>query len=212
MNKARGRFITFEGGEGAGKTTQIQLLAEWLEGKGLEVVCTREPGGTRGAEIIRELLLTGDADRWPPMTEALLMTAARTDHVSRVIEPALQAGKWVVCDRFSDSTRAYQGSAGNLGRDAMTDLQKIALGDFQPDLTFILDLDVAAGAARVDARADGKTRFDARDAAFHQAVREAFLAIAREEPGRCALIDAGQPLDAVQQAIRRTADSRLTIG
>lgn len=210
MNNRSGRFITFEGGEGAGKTTQIARLAGWLRERGVSVVKTREPGGTKGAEIIRELLLTGEKGRWAPMTEALLMTAARSDHVERVIKPALEQGDWVLCDRFSDSTLAYQGGAGELGLPAMRDLQRAALGDFEPDLTLILDLDVEAGAARVDSRGETKTRFDAQNRTFHEAVRAAFLDISRAEPDRCAIIDASQDVDSVQTAIQTVVQDRLT--
>lgn len=198
------QFVTFEGGEGAGKSTQIDLVSIWLKDKGIEHVVTREPGGSPGAEIIRDILVKGATDRWQPMTEALLMTAARAEHVSRTIKPALENGKWVLCDRFFDSTVAYQGAARGLGMPEMRNLQSLALGSFQPDLTFIFDLPVKQGLARARGREnekeidmDKEDRFERMDLTFHLALHQGFLAIADLEPDRCKVIDAMRSIDAI---------------
>lgn len=197
----RGYFITLEGGEGAGKTTQIQLLAERLAAQGVESIVTREPGGNPQAELIRDLLVTGEVDRWSPMTEALLMTASRAEHVSRTIIPALSVGKWVLCDRFSDSTTAYQGLARGLGMKKMRKLQTLALEEFGPDLTFILDLPADVGLARALKRESGhgdavpEDRFERMDQEFHQEIRTGYAKIAENEPERCRLIDADQTIE-----------------
>ncbi len=188
----RGVFITFEGGEGAGKTTQLQTLRRALERRGVAVTATREPGGTAGAEAIRELVLDGAVERWSHGVEALLMTAARLDHVERLIAPALAAGQWVLSDRFSDSTRVYQGIAGGLGRARIDALIDLFLPSPRPDLTLLLDLPVEAGLAR-RAGAGGGSRFEARDRAFHERVRAGFLELATAEPQRFAVIDAAGP-------------------
>lgn len=195
--RARGCFITFEGGEGAGKSTQIALLRERLEGTGREVLATREPGGTPGAEEIRRLLVTGEPERWDAWSEALLIAAARRDHVERVIRPALASGIWVLCDRFLDSTLAYQGAVAGLGTDAIEALHSLVLGRLRPDLTLILDIDPAIGLTRAGKRAEGEGRFEARGLEWHRRLREAFLAIAKAEPGRCKVIDASREQDAV---------------
>lgn len=196
-----GRFITFEGGEGGGKSTQLRLLAQRLAEDGGEVVATREPGGSPGAEAIRDLLVRGAADRWSAMTETLLMYAARRDHVERVIKPALGRGAWVLCDRFADSTRAYQGAAGGTDPAFIAALEAHVLGDIRPDLTLILDLPPEAGLARAASRAGAETRFESKGAAFHARLRQAFLDIARAEPDRCRVIDAAQSLEAVSADI-----------
>jgi len=206
---ASGRFITLEGGEGAGKSTQARRLAERLTARGHPVVVTREPGGSEGAEKIRELLVTGAADRWSPMTETLLVYAARRDHVERTIAPALAAGDWVVSDRFADSTRAYQGAGGGVSGSLIQALERHVLGETRPDLTLILDLPVEAGLARIAGRTHAETRFEAKGGAFHQRLREGFLAIARVESDRCAVIDATQGLDAVEAAIWAAVEARL---
>ena len=193
----RGRFITLEGGEGAGKTTLIQALAEKLRGRGLDVVVTREPGGTPGAEALREILLTGATDRWSPMTEALLMYAARVDHVERLIAPALQRGAWVLSDRFADSTTAYQGAAGGVPIERIKALHLAALGNFKPDLTLILDVNPTVGIERTIARGEDATRFERFDPGFHGRLRQAFLDIADDEPDRCVVIDGGEAADIV---------------
>jgi dTMP kinase len=204
----RGRFITFEGGEGAGKSTQLQRLAERLRARDLEVVATREPGGSPGAEAIRALVLNGDADRWSPVTETLLMYAARRDHLERVIEPALARGAWVVCDRFADSTRAYQGAAGGTDPGLIAALEAHVLGQARPDLTLIFDLAPEVGLERAHARG-GELRFETKGLAFHQRLREGFLAIARTEPERCALIDAAGSIEAVEAAVWSAVATRL---
>jgi len=205
---ARGRFITFEGGEGAGKSTQLKRLVQRLGGRGLEVVATREPGGSAGAEAIRELVLNGAADRWSPVTETLLMYAARRDHIERVIEPALARGAWVVCDRFADSTRAYQGAGGGIEADFIAELERRVLGETRPNLTLIFDLPTQTGLSRAQARG-GEMRFESKGLAFHERLREAFLAIARDEPQRCALIDATGSMDAVEDAVWGAVAKRL---
>jgi dTMP kinase len=197
-----------EGGEGAGKTTQLRRLAERLRGQGREVVATREPGGSPGAEAIRELVLNGAADRWSPVTETLLMYAARRDHIERVIEPALQRGAWVVCDRFADSTRAYQGAAGGTDPALIAALEAQVLGTARPDLTLLFDLAPEVGLARAEARG-GEMRFEAKGLAFHERLRQGFLAIARAEPERCVVIDAAATPDAVEAAVWAAVDERL---
>lgn len=205
----RGRFITFEGGEGAGKSTQLKLLAEALARAGIEVVATREPGGSKGAEAIRALLVTGDVDRWDAQTEALLHSAARRDHLVKTVWPALERGAWVVCDRFADSTLAYQGYGHGLPRDFIVDLTRLTLGDFAADLTLILDLPVEEGLKRAGGRSGAEDRYERMGTAFHDRLRQGFLEIARHNLDRCAVIDAGQDLDAVHQAILAVVKTRL---
>jgi len=206
---AQGCFITLEGGEGAGKSTQARRLADRLVARGLQVTVTREPGGSAGAETIRELLVTGEADRWSPITETLLMYAARRDHIERTIAPALAAGGWVVSDRFADSTRAYQGAGGGAPVSLIQTLERYVLGETRPDLTLILDLPVDVGLARTLARSHAETRFEAKGPDFHKRLREGFLAIARVEADRCALIDANQDVAAVEAAIWAVVEARL---
>lgn len=200
-----GRFITLEGGEGAGKSTQAKRLAAALAASGRAVLRTREPGGTPGAERIRALLLGHGP--WDPVAEAMMMFAARREHVVRVIRPFLDAGGWVVCDRFADSTLAYQGAQG-LPRDVWAGLAAIALEGFAPDLTLVLDLPPEAGMARAAARS-GADRYERMGMAFHIAVRDGFLRIAAAAPDRCAVVDAGQGTDDVTAAIRAAVRSRL---
>jgi dTMP kinase len=192
------RFITLEGGEGAGKTTQARLLAEALAPRGIEVVRTREPGGAPGAERLRTLLLEGDT-AWSPPAETLLHFAARAEHVERTIRPALTAGRWVVCDRFADSTMAYQGYGQGADRGMITTLTQLM--DIVPDVTFVLDVSPAVATARLAARGERADRYQAMDRAFHARVAEGFRAIARAEPKRCVLIDADAPEAAVHAAI-----------
>lgn len=198
---ARGLFITFEGGEGAGKSTQVGLLAMRLAAQGRDVVRTREPGGSPGGEAIRALLVTGGADRWSATTETLLMNAARRDHIERVIAPALQRGAVVICDRFADSTRAYQGAAGGAAPELIAALEAAVVGDTRPNLTFILDLPVEIGLARAAGRGGEEVRFEGRDLSFHQRLRSAFLAIAEAEPKRCRVIDGLDTSDLVAETI-----------
>ena len=210
---AAGRFVTVEGGEGAGKSTQIRRLAAWLDGRGIETVTTREPGGTPGAEAIRALLVTGEPDRWDAATEALLIAAARRDHAVKLIRPALARGAWVLCDRFADSTLAYQGYAGGLPPDGLAALARFTVGGLTPDLTVILDLPAEAGLARAGRRMaagpGAETRFEGRDLRFHEAVRDGFLDIARREPARCVVVDAAAPVDDVARRIAAAVGERL---
>ncbi len=205
----KGRFITLEGGEGAGKSTQLRRLAETLAARGIDVLTTREPGGSKGAEEIRALLVSGDTGRWGPVTEALLHSAARRDHLERTVWPALEAGRWVVCDRFFDSTMAYQGYGLGLGRERIAALQALALDGFRPDLTLILDIDVRTGLRRAAARAGGEDRYERMDIGFHERLRHGFLDIAEREPERCAVIDADADLDHVQARVWNAVASRL---
>ena len=217
----RGRFITFEGGEGVGKSTQVRRLAERLRGLGQggggEVVVTREPGGSPGAEAIRALLVSGPVERWSSISETLLMYAARRDHIERVIAPALERGAWVICDRFYDSSRAYQGAAGGAPAGLIKALETDVVGDLIPDLTLILDLPVQVGLARARQRirnGGGKNgggqegRFEAKGAAFHERLRAAFLAIAENEPDRCRVIDADADIDAVTRRIGAAVEAK----
>lgn len=197
----RGRFITFEGGEGTGKSTQVARLVERLTAQGLEVVRTREPGGSPGAEAIRALVVSGDADRWSPRTELLLMYAARSDHLERTILPALEAGHWVVCDRFADSSRAYQGAGGGAAAELIETLDHGIVGAHQPDLTLIFDLPVETGLERALGRGAAETRFESKGLAFHRRLRDGFARIAAENPARCRLIDAAGTPDRVSERV-----------
>lgn len=204
---ARGFFIALEGGEGAGKSTQAKRLAEGLRAEGREVVLTREPGGSPGAEDIRKLLVTGDAARWSPLTEALLMYAARADHLNVTIRPALARGAIVISDRFADSSEAYQGAGGGVPLETLNALRAAVVGNDEPDLTLIFDLSVEAGLARASARG-GDARFESKGADYHQRLRDAFLAIAERRKDKAVLIDASQDADTVAEAIRlRVADA-----
>ncbi|WP_411820355.1 dTMP kinase [Hyphococcus formosus] len=206
-----GVFISFEGGDGAGKSTQIKRLADAVRATGREVVLTREPGGSDGAEAIRKLLLEGAADRWSPMTEALMMYAARADHLERVILPALERGAVVISDRFSDSTMAYQGLAGALGEKRVGALQDLVVGSNDPDLTIILDLPVKDGLARAGARSGNEQRFESKGTAFQENVRNAFLEIAKRNPERCAVIDATGDMDMVTARVLSEVKARLSL-
>lgn len=195
---ARGRFISLEGGEGVGKSTQLEALAQALEGRGLPVLVTREPGGSPGAEAIRKLLLEGEETRWNPRAEALLFAAARSDHVEKTIKPALERGEWVLSDRFLDSSLAYQGEAGRLGIEAVHDLHRFGSLDFLPDRTLVLLLDEAEGAMRARVR-DGNRgdRIGSRPPSYHAAVEAGFRTMAVKEPERVRLIDADGPAPTV---------------
>jgi len=207
----RGKFITFEGGEGTGKSTQAGLLAHNLESLGLGVLVTREPGGSPGAEIIRHVLLSGAAKPLGADAEAMLFAAAREDHVRCTIEPALAAGKWVVCDRFADSTRVYQGALGQVDRRLIKGLERVSIGDLLPDLTLILDVPVdVALERRALRRGDAPPdRFEAENIEFHQKLREAFRALAAAEPERCVIIDASVPRVQVAEDIWDTVQAKL---
>lgn len=196
-----GRFITIEGGEGSGKSTQISLLKNALEEQNISHILTREPGGEAGAEAIRELLVTGDKSRWDALAETLLFSAARVQHIARLIRPALAEGKWVICDRFVDSTRVYQGVGKGVSKSMVDELHRLTLGNFMPDCTIILDIDPQVGVGRAKGRQGHETRFEEMDMAFHQQVRDGFLAIAKEEPGRCHVIDASQPVEVIHAQI-----------
>lgn len=197
----RGRFITFEGGEGTGKSTQAARLVERLSARGLSVTRTREPGGSPGAEAIRALVVSGSADRWSARTELLLMYAARSDHLERTIGPALDAGRWVVCDRFADSSRVYQGVAGGADMTLIAALERGVVGERTPDLTLVLDLPSELGLERAMERGMGETRFESKGATFHARLREGFRAVARAHPDRCRLIDASGDSDAVARRV-----------
>lgn len=198
---AEGRFITLEGGEGAGKSTLARALAEALRGRNLNVVVTREPGGAQGADAIRALLVSGDANRWSPTEEALLFAAARLNHLEHTILPALERGDWVICDRYYDSTRAYQGAAGGLAPGVL-DALNVLIKAPVPDLTLICDIDPKLGLARSRGEHAGEDRFERKDATFHALVREEFRAIAKREPWRCAVIDASKsPQDMLAAAL-----------
>ena len=208
----RGRFISFEGGEGAGKSTQARRLADRLRAIGLEVVATREPGGSPGGEAIRDLLVNGPPERWSAITETLLMYAARRDHLERVITPALERGAWVVCDRFFDSTRAYQGAGGGAPAELIAALEAAVVGEIKPDLTLILDMPVAAGLARAAGRGQGEARFESKGLEFHERLRAAFLAVARGEPERCVVLAADAGIETLTAQIWAAVDSRLGVG
>ncbi len=197
---SRGRFITVEGGEGVGKSTQVRHLAGALHDRGIATRCTREPGGSPGAEEIRQSLVTGETARWDAMTEALLHFAARRDHLVTTVWPALERGEWVVSDRFADSTVAYQGYGHGLDREALARLYALVAGDFTPDLTIILDAPVDLGLARAGERG-GDDRYERMDVAFHERLRDGFLEIARSEPERCVVIDASPEPAEVRRAV-----------
>jgi len=205
----RGRFITIEGGEGAGKSTQLDLLVRALERAGIAAQRTREPGGSEGAEAIRRLLLEGADERWDAIAETLLFYAARREHVTRLIQPALNRGIWVVCDRFADSTIAYQGYGRGLPMAELQALHRFALGDFAPDLTLILDLPAAEGLARAAKRSGSADRFERLDTAFHERLRQGFQQIAATDPQRCVVIDASGDVDSVHQEVLAAVAARL---
>ena len=213
--RQRGKFITLEGGEGVGKSTQSKRLAEFLEDRGITVSRTREPGGSDGGEQIRRLLVEGAPGRWTPLTEAFLYAAARADHVAHLIEPALAEGRWVISDRFTDSTLAYQGFGHGLPLDAVAQLNALAAGELKPDLTFILAVPVGDGLARARARTDERDeaaredRYERMDEGFHQRVAEGYLTIARSEPERCVVVDTTRPVDQVARVISATVGERL---
>lgn len=204
----RGRFITLEGGEGAGKSTLARGIVEALRAKGLEVVQTREPGGSPGADEIRAILVQGDAARWSAMEEALLFAAARSNHLMQLIRPALARGAWVVCDRYYDSTRAYQVAGGGIDPRALDALNALIEAP-APDLTLVLDLEPDAGLSRSRGVDVGEDRFEKKDAAFHARVRAAFLEIAAAEPSRCVVLQAAQSKDAVLAAALAAIEARL---
>ncbi|HAJ48741.1 MAG TPA: dTMP kinase, partial [Alphaproteobacteria bacterium] len=205
---------SLEGGEGAGKSTQIRLLERKLRARGLDVLTTREPGGVPAAEALRTLLLTGGQDQWTVTSEALLMTAARVEHWHKKIAPALTQAQWVLCDRFSDSTIAYQGIAGGLGVDRVKALQAWALGTAEPDLTLVFDIPAAQGLQRTEHRAGtqaGERRFEDKGETFHNRIAEAYRQIAKENPLRCTLINADQPVGIVESQVWAAVASRFSL-
>lgn len=208
----RGMFITLEGGEGAGKSTQAALLAEALRSAGVLVVSTREPGGTESAEAIRALLMHAPDQRWSAVSEVLLHYAARREHLDKVILPALSRGRWVVCDRFADSTMAYQGYGLECDRQMISALHQLVCGAFRPDLTLVLDVEPGLGHVRAASRGQPSDRYERLDSAFHERVRAGFLAIARADPERCVVIAATGTVAEVAQRIRQTIAERLRIG
>ncbi len=208
MSKPNGCFITFEGGEGSGKTTQARRLADRLELMGKEVVLTREPGGSPGAEAMRHLLLGGVIKPLGPEAEAIVFAAARDDHVSTLIRPALARGAWVICDRFIDSTRVYQGALGNVDHRLIRGLERLVVGDTMPDLTIILDVAPEIGLSRAERRGSAD-RFEAEDMEYHRLLRAAYREIAEREPGRCVLMDASAAADALAVRIWMTVSERL---
>jgi dTMP kinase len=209
----RGRFITLEGGEGAGKSVQARRLAMVLRARGLQVISTREPGGSPHAEALREIILSGEAARFGASAEALLFSAARIDHIDTTIEPALARGEWVISDRFADSTRAYQGAAGRLDPRFIRRLEQVVVGERRPDLTLILDLPPEQGLERASVRRGDEVvdRFEREGLSFHRTLRDAFLQIAREEPARCVVIDAAANEAQVAEAIWSAVVERLGI-
>ena len=205
-----GRFITLEGGEGAGKSSQIQVVKDYLEARGIDVIVTREPGGTPVGQEIRNLLVSGDKDKWSPLSETLLILADRAAHLERVIRPALADGKYVVCDRVFDSTRAYQGIAGGLGLEVIHNLQQPVLGTTLPDVTLLLDIDPEKGLSRAQERG-GDLRFESKTLAYHQTLRQAFLDFAKQEPERMVVIDADRDIEAVSTDIITVLGERLDV-
>jgi dTMP kinase len=209
----RGRFITFEGGEGSGKSTQIKTLAQRLDAAKLRAIVTREPGGSPGAEIIRHLVLSGMGKLLGAEAETLLFAAARDDHVRTVIQPALNQGIWVLCDRFSDSTRVYQGRLGKVSSELLNAMERVTIGDLKPDLTVILDVPVEIGMARAATRrgSGAPDRFEAEDVRFHQELRDAYRQIATTEPQRCVLIDATHDADTVAANVWSAVRERFAV-
>jgi len=205
------QFITLEGGEGTGKSTQAKRLAAKLGERGISTVVTREPGGSPGAEQIRDLFVHGEPGRWSALTETLLVFAARVDHVEKTIRPALASGKWVICDRFTDSTYAYQGAARGTDREIIRRVQSAAIGDFKPALTLVLDLPVAVGLERAKGRPGSENRFEKFDTEFHEKLRQAFIDIARRNGDRCVLLDAAGSEDDVAELIWQTVVKRFTL-
>jgi dTMP kinase len=207
----RGKFITFEGGEGTGKSTQAAMLAIRLEAQGLGVLLTREPGGSPGAEIMRHVLLSGAAKPFGPEAEAMLFAAARDDHIQCAILPALDAGRWVVCDRFADSTRVYQGTLGDVDPRFIKALERVSVGNLRPDLTIVLDVPAEVGLRRAAGRRRGGApdRFEAEQVEFHEALRQAYLSLAASEPTRCVIVDATAPKKVVAKRIWQAVSGRL---
>jgi len=205
-----GRLITFEGGEGAGKSTQVSILVERLRNAGRHAIATREPGGSPAAEDIRETLLSGKVKQFGPFAEALLFSIARADHIDTVISDSLARGQWVVCDRFLDSTRAYQGATGGVPAPVISALERLTLHGVMPNLTIVLDIPVEEGLARMARRRGAPDRFESQDIAQHERIRKAFLDIAEQEPGRCVVIDARKPEALVAEDVWEAVAERLS--
>jgi dTMP kinase len=207
----KGKFITFEGGEGTGKSTQAAMLALRLESHGIGVKLTREPGGSPGAEIMRHVLLSGAAKPLGPEAEAILFAAARDDHIRCTIRPALEAGQWVLCDRFVDSTRVYQGAVGNVDHRFIKALERVSVGDLRPDLTLVLDIPAELGLKRAAGRRgrEKADRFEAETIDFHERLRQAYLMLAAGEPDRCVIVDASAPKKMVGKRIWQAVNARL---
>jgi dTMP kinase len=203
------RFITLEGGEGTGKSTQAKRLSNLLRQRGIENIVTREPGGSPGAEQIRELFVHGEPGRWSALTETLLVFAARVDHIERTIKPALEAGRWVICDRFTDSTYAYQGIGRGSDRETIRRIESVSIGDFKPNLTLVLDLPIETGLERARSRSGDENRFEGFDTAFHERLRQAFIDIARRNGDRCVLLDASGSEDEVSSLIWNSVAERF---
>lgn len=206
-----GKFITFEGGEGVGKSTQLKRLTAALDAAGKRCIATREPGGAPAAEEIRRLLVEGAVERWQPMSEVLLHNAARIEHLAATVRPALKSGTWVICDRFTDSTLAYQGYGHGVDAATIANLHWLLYKDFKPDLTLILDMDLDQGLNRAGGRADGEDRYERMGRDFHERLRAGFLEIAKAEPGRCAVIDADGDVETVHGRIMAAVCDRLQI-
>jgi len=206
-----GRFITFEGGEGAGKSTQVTRLADRLRSLGLEAIATREPGGTPNAEALRGLLLNGFAEPLAPASEAMIFSAARIDHLEKLVRPALARGAFVVCDRFADSTRAYQGALGHISGDFIDTLERLAVGETMPDLTFMLDLPAEEGLSRANLRrgANRADRFESEAIGFHRGLRDSFLKIAAAQPQRCVVMDGARTVDEIADDVWRLVEGRF---
>ncbi len=204
-------FITFEGGDGSGKSTQVNSLFDYLVSKKIDTIKTREPGGTPSAEVLRELLTKGKTNKWQPITEALLMWAARFEHLHEIINPSLELGKTVICDRFYDSTYAYQGIAHNLGLKKMIDLKNLIIGNIEPSVTFILDIDPKIGLERTKDRSNSENRFENFDLDFHKKIRKGFLDIANNHKDRCVLINAELSQNEISKTIIKEINKRMNI-
>jgi dTMP kinase len=207
----KGKFITFEGGEGTGKSTQVALLEVALRSIDIPVVTTREPGGAPGAEEIRNLLVNGEVNRWTPMSEALLNYAARAEHLDKTVYPALDQNQWVISDRFADSTMAYQGYGHGVDHAALNALDGVVLGGFKPDLTIIFDLGLETSLGRAHARGEGEDRYERMGRDFHERLRQGFLDIAAKETERCCVIDASGPIDQIAVIIRELISQRFQV-
>jgi len=205
-----GVFITLEGGDGTGKSTQARLLTEFIEEKrGKAPLLTREPGGAPGADEIRELILTGEPERWDVVGETLLFYASRRNHLRLTVWPALERGEWVISDRFADSTMAYQGYGNQLGSDKVQMIHDVSVGDFEPDLTIILDIDPATGIARTQGRTNNEDRFEKMDLSVHERMREGFFDIAKKNAHRCVIVDVDRNIDTIQADLRQIVNERL---